>query len=197
MDNSNTEKKQEIYVATDVESDGPIPGEYSMLSFGSAAYLPDKTLLGSFKANLNCLPNASEDSDTINWWNTKKFAWEACRKDSRDPAEVMKEYVKWLKSLPGKPVFVGYAVTFDYMFMCWYLYKFTGENPFFHYAIDIKSYAMGMLKVDLRETSKRLLPQRWFESMTRVHIPFLDAQGHGVLFCNMMNENNGLNDPKE
>jgi len=28
----------EVYVSTDVESDGPIPGPYSMLSFGSAAY---------------------------------------------------------------------------------------------------------------------------------------------------------------
>ena len=42
----------EIYVSTDVETDGPIPGVYSMLSIGSAAYLPDKTLHGGFSANL-------------------------------------------------------------------------------------------------------------------------------------------------
>jgi hypothetical protein len=29
---------KEIYVSTDVEADGPIPGPNSMLSFGSAAY---------------------------------------------------------------------------------------------------------------------------------------------------------------
>ena len=28
----------EIYISTDVEADGPIPGPHSMLSFGSAAY---------------------------------------------------------------------------------------------------------------------------------------------------------------
>ena len=28
----------EIYVSTDIEADGPIPGPNSMLSFGSAAY---------------------------------------------------------------------------------------------------------------------------------------------------------------
>ena len=38
----------EIYVSTDVETDGPIPGPYSMLSIGSAAYLPDKTLVADF-----------------------------------------------------------------------------------------------------------------------------------------------------
>jgi len=46
----------EIYVSTDVEADGPIPGPYSMLSFGSAAYRPDKHLLGTFTANLEQLP---------------------------------------------------------------------------------------------------------------------------------------------
>ena len=37
----------EIYVSTDVEADGPIPGPNSMLSFGSAAYTVDKTLIGT------------------------------------------------------------------------------------------------------------------------------------------------------
>ena len=40
----------EVYVSTDVETDGPIPGPHSLLSFASAAYLPDKTLLGTFTA---------------------------------------------------------------------------------------------------------------------------------------------------
>ena len=34
--------KPEIYISTDVETDGPIPGPHSMLSIGSAAYLADK-----------------------------------------------------------------------------------------------------------------------------------------------------------
>ena len=33
----------EIYVSTDVEADGPVPGPHSMLSFASAAYLPDSS----------------------------------------------------------------------------------------------------------------------------------------------------------
>jgi hypothetical protein len=34
----------EVYVSTDIETDGPIPGPNSMLSFASAAYLPDYLL---------------------------------------------------------------------------------------------------------------------------------------------------------
>ncbi|MBL7254890.1 hypothetical protein [Paractinoplanes lichenicola] len=33
----------EIYVSTDVETDGPIPGRHSLLSFGSAAFRADGT----------------------------------------------------------------------------------------------------------------------------------------------------------
>ena len=40
----------ENYVSTDIETDGPIPGPHSLLSFGSAAYQPDKTLVATFAA---------------------------------------------------------------------------------------------------------------------------------------------------
>lgn len=55
----------EIYVSTDVESDGPIPGIHSMPSFASAAYLADKTLLTTFSANLDLLPNATPHPPTM------------------------------------------------------------------------------------------------------------------------------------
>jgi hypothetical protein len=35
----------EIYISTDVEADGPIPGPHSMLSMGAAAFREDKTLI--------------------------------------------------------------------------------------------------------------------------------------------------------
>lgn len=57
----------EIYVSTDCETDGPIPGPYSMLSFASAAFLPDKTLLSTFSANLETLPEAAGHPDTLAW----------------------------------------------------------------------------------------------------------------------------------
>src|SRR4051794_28063310 len=103
----------EIYVSTDVESDGPIPGPHSMLSFASAAYLPDKTLVATFEANLELLPGAQGHPDTMAWWKTQPEAWAACRQDLQAPERAMPAYVAWLRALPGKPVFVGYPVAFD------------------------------------------------------------------------------------
>ena len=58
----------EIYVSTDVEADGPIPGPNSMLSFGSAAYTAKKELVGTFTANLETLSGAVADPKTMQWW---------------------------------------------------------------------------------------------------------------------------------
>src|SRR5436305_14233201 len=87
----------EIYISTDVEADGPIPGPHSMLSFASAAFSAAKTLLGTFTANLQTLPGATGDPKTMEWWQGQPEAWAACRTDPRDPAVVMPEYVAWLK----------------------------------------------------------------------------------------------------
>ena len=55
----------EIYISSDIETDGPIPGPHSSLSFGSATYLADKTRVSTFTANLKTLPGANGDTKTI------------------------------------------------------------------------------------------------------------------------------------
>lgn len=176
----------EIYVSTDIEADGPIPGPHSMLSLASAAFLADKTLVGTYSANLNTLPGAEGDPKTMAWWAEQPDAWAACRIEPRDPAIVMAEYASWLKSLPGKPVFVGYPAAYDFMFVYWYLIRFTGESPFSHSALDLKTYAMVLLGKKFRETSKRSMPPEWFDDLPHTHVALDDAKGQGALFCNML-----------
>ena len=148
----------EIYVSTDVEADGPIPGPYSMLSFASAAYLADKTLLATFEANLETLPGAEGEPRTMDWWKTQPEAWQHCRTNLRVPADAMREYVQWLKALPGKPVFVGYPASYDFLFGYCYLIRFTSESPFSHSALDINTYAMSILWSEFRAAIKGNMP---------------------------------------
>lgn len=182
---------KEIYVSTDVETDGPIPGVYSMLSIGSAAFLPDKTLVSGFTANLETLPEATEHPDTMKWWRSQPEAWEAARQNAQSPTEVMKNYVAWLKALPGEPIFVAYPAAFDFMFVCWYLNRFTGENPFGWYALDIKTYAMAVLRIDFIDAVKRNMPRRWFDNLPYTHKAMDDAMSQGALFCNLLAEHRG------
>ncbi|OLP19189.1 exonuclease [Leptolyngbya sp. 'hensonii'] len=179
----------EIYISTDIETDGPIPGPHSMLSFASAAYQKDKTLVSTFSANLHPLVGATGHPKTMAWWESQPEAWAACRQNLEEPEAAMQRYVAWIKSLPGKPVFVGYPVGFDFLFVYWYLIQFVGESPFSFSAIDIKTYAMAMLKTEYRQTAKRTMPQRWFDPFPHTHIALDDAIEQGALFCNMLAEN--------
>ena len=160
----------EIYISTDVETDGPIPGPHSMLSVGSAAYTADKRLVSTFSANLETLPGASAHPKTAEWWATQPEAWAACRKDLEAPQAAMTRYVTWIKSLKDRPVFVAYPAGFDFLFVYWYLMRFVGESPFSHSALDVKSFAMAVMKTDYRDSGKRNMPKHWFDKLPHSHV---------------------------
>lgn len=178
----------EIYVSTDVESDGPIPGPHSMLSFASAAYQANKTLIATFSANLETLPGATPHAKTAEWWATQPQAWVACRTNLEAPLAAMRRYSDWLKSLPGQCVFVAYPAGFDFLFVYWYQMHFIGESPFSHSALDMKSFAMAVMKSDYRASTKRNMPKRWFDPLPHTHVALDDAIEQGALFCNMLDE---------
>ena len=178
--------RPEVYVSTDIETDGPVAGRHSMLSIGSAAYAADKELLGTFSANLATLPGAASDPKTTAWWATQPAAWAACRQHIEAPASAIARYVGWLNALPGRPVFVAYPSAFDFPFVYWYLMEFAGENPFGYSAIDIKTYAMALLRRPYRACGKQSMPAEWFDPLPHTHVALDDAIEQGRLFCNML-----------
>jgi hypothetical protein len=157
-----------------------------MLSFASAAYQADKTLVATFEANLLTLPGAQGHPQTMAWWATQPEAWTACRVNPRDPAIVMPEYLAWLKALPGKPVFVAYPAPFDFMFVHWYLIRFADESPFSHSALDIKTFTMAVLGTAFYDSTKRNMPKEWFDPFPHTHVALDDAKEQGALFCNIL-----------
>ena len=179
---------REVYVSTDIEADGPIPGPHSMLAMASAAFTDDGAPAGTFTANLELLPGAAGHPKTMDWWKTQPAAWEACRKDARPPADVMRDYVAWLRALPGRPVFVAYPAGFDFTFVYWYLVRFTGDSPFSHSALDMKTLAMALLGVPYRDATKRAFPARWRSQRRHTHVALDDAIEQGEIFVKMLAE---------
>jgi len=185
-----------IYISIDVEADGPIPGRNSMLQFGAAAFSlsspTPRTPLSTFEANLEPLPGAFQSPNTMVWWNTQGDAYTNTRKALQTPPEAMLGFLKWLRTLPGKPTLVGYPATYDFMWVYWYTITFGGIDddercPFGFQGLDIKTLASAKLGVPFRSVMKRRMPKRWFEGAPRhTHDGLDDAIGQGVLFVNIM-----------
>ncbi len=180
---------KEIYISTDVESDGPLPGPNSMLSFASVALTDAGDVMSCFERNLLLLEGAVPDTETMDWWQKEPEAWAAHRENLVPIQQAMNEYVAWVTELPGTPVFVAYPAGYDFMFMYWYMMKFAGSSPFSFSALDIKTFAMCLLKRDFRKTNKDAFPNRWFDSRFKhTHKAIDDAMEQGLMFINMLKE---------
>ena len=188
-------KNNEIFVSVDVEADGRIPGRNSLLSFGSAAFTLDKQLVGSFSANLQTLPGATGDPETMAWWQSRPEAWAACRADPLAPEVTMQRYVGHLRRLAkdvGRPTFIGYPAAYDFGWINWYLHRFAGENPFGISGLCLKTLGAALLNCAFRDATKRRFPKRWFDRLPHTHIALDDAIEQGAMGINMIREARGL-----
>ncbi|HXZ98860.1 MAG TPA: exonuclease [Candidatus Binatia bacterium] len=181
--------RAEVYVSTDVEADGPIPGRHSMISLASAAFRTDGVLIGTWSANLLPLEGAAPDPETELWWAEHPDALAATAAGRRPPEEAMAEYASWVEGLPGAPVFVAYPVGFDFTFVYWYLVRFTGRSVFGQSGLDMRSFAMAVLRRKYRHSGKQAWPSRWRSpELPHTHVALDDALEQGRQFCAMLAE---------
>ncbi len=91
-----------VYVVTDIESDGEVPGRNSMLTFASVAMSMNGQALGEFEAVLEPLPDASPNGETMAWWRTQPEAYSAATTNPESPVVVMRPFSSlWLLSPTG------------------------------------------------------------------------------------------------
>lgn len=188
--------KRDIYISIDIEADGPYPGSFSMLSLGAAAFLPpSREPVATFEVNLKPLHGAGQHPDTMAWWSGYPDAWEHATKDPITPSYAINNLINWVAGLrqlhQADPVMVVYP-SWDYMWVQWYLAKFSPEDrsPFGLGSLDVKTLAMASLKLTrFKEAAKRRFPKRWEEGQPKhTHKAVEDAIGQGVLFVNIINE---------
>jgi len=149
----------------DIESDGPIPGDYSMVSFGAVLVDDglDKTFYGQLKPiSENYIPEALSVSG-FSREETLKFD---------NPKEVMLAFSEWIKKTSSsRPIFISDNNGFDWMFICWYFHHFTGSNPFGFSSQNLGSLYKGIVK-DTFKNFKHLRKTK------HTHNPVDDAKGN-------------------
>jgi hypothetical protein len=185
-----------VYVVTDIECDGPWPGRHSMLSFGSVAIRADGTRLGEFEAVLDGLPGAAPEPDTYAWFQTVPEAWAAATTDPRPPADVMSDFVTWVRSLPAPRVFAAHPVAFDGMWIDYYLRRFTDDgsqpgpyedDPLFDSAgFCLRSAVAVVTGWPMTEIRASWLPTEWLGDEPHTHRAIDDARGYANLLVALL-----------
>ena len=117
------EIRPDLYISADVETDGPIPGPFSLLSFGLAvvarhrlARLPPREQ--TFYRELRPISDQYEDeAPAVNGLDRQRLL-----REGMAPGQAMEEAVAWVRAVSGahRPVLVAYPVAFDWSFLYWY-----------------------------------------------------------------------------
>lgn len=161
------------YIMVDVESDGPVPGDFSMISFGAVLVDEklDKTFYGKLKPiSDQFIPEALAVSGHS---REETLSFE-------DPKKVMEDFEQWIaegcakigaKTGQERPIFISDNNGFDWMFMCWYFHHFLGRNPFGHSSQNLGSLYKGLVK-DTFKNFKHLRRTK------HTHHPVDDAMGN-------------------
>lgn len=167
------------FIMVDIEADGPIPGDFSMISFG--AVLVNEQLDTTFYGQLKPISER---------WNPDALAISGFTREEtlafNDPKEVMAQFRDWIaKHSSGKPIFISDNNGFDWMFICWYFHHFLGENPFGYSSRRLSDLYCGM--------EKNVYSQwRHLRKTVHTHHPVDDARGNAEVLLHMKKEM-GLN----
>jgi hypothetical protein len=180
----------DIYVSIDVESTGPCPGLYSMISLGAAAFTRDGEELGTWSSNLAELPDAYRDPDTMAFWAEHPEAWALATENPIEPGIAMDAFASWVARLGGKPMAAASPASFDFSFVCWYCWKFTHKSPLGYDCIDVRSLAMGITYsrgyYDLREQQFAAIRKEVDREGLREHVALDDAIEQGRLLVALL-----------
>lgn len=142
----------EVYVSVDVECLGKYPIDYSLASIG-ACIVGDHSK--TFYVELKPI-SGFVDEESI---SVCGFTLDYLQNNGLDPQIAMTKFDKWLRNLNGRPIFVGFPLGFDRMWVYTYFKKFLGRDPFGRTCsgIDLKTMAMVKLGIPYSQTTKKYL----------------------------------------
>lgn len=184
-----SERRIDVYFSADVETDGPIPGPYSMLSLGIALAgtfdgkkfeRPVKPV--TFYRELKPISDEFQpDALAINGLDRSRLTSEG-----NDPERAMSDASRWIESLSseGEPVLVAYPLSFDWTWLYWYFMKFTNHSPFNHSrCFDIKTAYAVKARVPVSGAGRTKLPSHLLPPTPHTHNALDDALEQAEIFA--------------
>lgn len=163
------------YFMVDIEADGPIPGDYSMVALGAVIVEPG--LGRTFSARIRPISQrwVPEALSVSGFTREQTQSFEAAE-------TVMQRFVDWVtRETRGRAIFVSDNNGFDWQFVNWYCHHFLGDNPFGHSSVNLGSLYKGLVK-DTFQNFKHL------RRTAHTHDPLDDARGNAEALLHMKTE---------
>jgi hypothetical protein len=113
----------------------------------------------------------------------------ALQRSGTEPARAMTEFKDWIsRACAGdRPVMVAFPLSFDWMFLYWYLIKYAGSSPFGHSScLDIKTMYAAKGHCPVTRSGKDQMPQELRPSRQHTHNALDDAVEQAELFAKIM-----------
>lgn len=191
---SEVEHRVDAYFSADVETDGPIPGPYSLLSFAlvfagtydGKAFDRPVEYKKIFYRELKPISDDFEPAAmAVNGLDRDRL-----RAEGGDPSGVMRDAFQWVQEVAGaaNPVLVAFPLSFDWTFLYWYFMKFNkAGSPFQHSrCFDIKTAMALRLGIPVSEASRSRLPKQLRSNRPHTHHAVDDAIEQAEIFANVL-----------
>lgn len=180
MSNPQTTGDRETYISVDIEADGPVPGDYSMVSFGACVVGSDDPRDEFYLEIRHMTDNYVPEALAVSGFNR------AYLRNCEQPDTAAKKIASWLDVMQvdhgGRLVMVGFNAPFDWSFVNYYLHHFVGRNPLGISALDIKALYMGATGSTWGETSMARLPVSLQPANGLTHNALQDARDQAQIF---------------
>ena len=170
--------KKEVFISVDVETSGPIPGEYSLLTIG-AVNVDDESQ--TFECALKPLTRNADPKAL----EVTGLSLDELERTGLEAPAAMNALAEWVKKVAGPdatPVFVGFNAPFDWSFVNYYFHRFAGQNPFGFSALDIKAYYMGVFGCTWNDTRSSQISAKLKPTRSGNHDALTDALYQAELF---------------
>ena len=184
--------RDDVYISADVETDGPIPGPYSMLSFALTVVgrFDGKTFQRAGDRSATFVRELRPISDTF---EPEALAVNGLDRDrllveGTPPEQAMTAAAEWVREQVGdaRAVLVAYPVAFDWSFLYWYFKRYANSSPFGHSScLDIRSYYLAAAGTVFDSAAKDEMPTFLRAETPHTHDALDDAVEQGQLFANI------------
>lgn len=187
------ESYSDVYFSADVETDGPIPGPFSMLSFGlvyagrfdGARFERPNHFEKCFYIELKPISNEYQpEALQVNRLNRERL----CR-EGESPETAMTQACEWVNGIAGvgQPVLVAYPLSFDWTWLYWYFVRFSAKGSPFSYSrcFDLKTAFAVKAEIPIAQAGRKQMLPELRSTHHHTHNALDDAIEQAEIFANV------------